>query len=70
MDAFMIGIPIFVFTDLVSLPALIITLGVFLGLYLFMLESKHELSGICLWLFRGLIVLSKPQTRQRTKKPR
>jgi protein lifeguard len=60
MEAFTLGIVVSFYNNQVVLQALLITLGVFLGLTLFTLQSKYDFSGMGPWLFGGLIALSKP----------
>jgi len=57
MEAFTIGVTVAFFDNLIVLQALLITLGVFLGLTLFTFQSKYDFSGLGPWLFGGLIAL-------------
>jgi hypothetical protein len=57
MEAFTLGV-ITAFADqTIVLQALLITLGIFLGLTMFTLQSKYDFSGMGPWLFGGLIAL-------------
>ncbi|KZT10757.1 UPF0005-domain-containing protein [Laetiporus sulphureus 93-53] len=56
-EAFTLGVTTAFFDNLIVLQALLITLGVFLGLTLFTLQSKYDFSGMGAWLFGGLIAL-------------
>jgi FtsH-binding integral membrane protein len=67
MDALTLGTALFLFNDPVALQALLITLGIFFGLLLLVLQSKYDFSSMCPWLLGGLIALSKPQTHQQTE---
>jgi len=57
MEAFTLGVTVAFFDNIVVLQALLITLGVFLGLTLFTFQSKYDFSGLGPWLFGGLIAL-------------
>ncbi|KAG6335953.1 hypothetical protein ID866_3129 [Astraeus odoratus] len=57
LEAFTLGVATAFFDSIVVLQALLITLGVFLGLTLFTLQSKYDFSGLGPWLFGGLIAL-------------
>ncbi|KAF8320717.1 hypothetical protein DL93DRAFT_2052386 [Clavulina sp. PMI_390] len=57
MESFTIGIAISFYDQTVVLQALLITLGVFLGLTLFTLQSKYDFSGMGPFLFAGLMVM-------------
>jgi len=57
MEAFTLGIVVAFFKNAIVLQALLITLGVFLGLTLFTLQSKYDFSGMGPFLFGGLIAL-------------
>ncbi|KAI6010499.1 UPF0005-domain-containing protein [Pisolithus marmoratus] len=57
LEAFTLGIATAFIDNVVVLQALLITLGVFLGLTLFTLQSKYDFSGLGPWLFGGLIAL-------------
>ncbi|CCL98655.1 uncharacterized protein FIBRA_00657 [Fibroporia radiculosa] len=56
-EAFTLGVMVAFFDNAIVLQALLITLGVFLGLTLFTLQSKYDFSGMGAWLFGGLIAL-------------
>ncbi|KAG8214112.1 UPF0005-domain-containing protein [Butyriboletus roseoflavus] len=55
MEAFTLGVLTASFDNVIVLQALLITLGVFLGLTLFTLQSKYDFSGLGPWLFGGLV---------------
>jgi FtsH-binding integral membrane protein len=57
LEAFTLGIGIAFYDNVIILQALIITLGVFLGLTLFTFQSKYDFSGMGPFLFGGLIAL-------------
>jgi hypothetical protein len=57
LEAFTLGVGVAVYDSTLVLQALLITLGVFLGLTLFTLQSKHDFSGVGPWLFGGLTAL-------------
>jgi len=57
LESFAIGIAISFYDQQVVLQALLITLGVFLGLTLFTMQSKYDFSGMGPFLFAGLLVL-------------
>lgn len=57
MEAFTLGITVAFFDNIIVMQALLITLGVFLGLTLFTFQSKYDFSGMGPWLFGGLIAL-------------
>jgi len=57
MEAFTLGILVSFFDNIIVLQALLITLGVFLGLTLFTFQSKYDFSGMAPFLFGGLIAL-------------
>ncbi|KAI0689364.1 inhibitor of apoptosis-promoting Bax1-domain-containing protein [Cerioporus squamosus] len=57
LEAFTLGIMTAFFESEVVLQALLITVGVFLGLTLFTFQSKYDFSGMGSWLFAGLIAL-------------
>ncbi|PCH36124.1 UPF0005-domain-containing protein, partial [Wolfiporia cocos MD-104 SS10] len=57
LEAFTLGVTVAFFDTVIVLQALLITLGVFLGLTLFTLQSKYDFSGLGAWLFAGLIAL-------------
>jgi hypothetical protein len=57
MEAFTLGIMVAFFKNVIVLQALLITLGVFIGLTLFTLQSKYDFSGMGPFLFGGLIAL-------------
>jgi len=57
MGAFTLGVTVSFFDNVIVMQALLITLGVFLGLTLFTFQSKYDFSGLGPWLFGGLIAL-------------
>ncbi|KIP11563.1 hypothetical protein PHLGIDRAFT_33284 [Phlebiopsis gigantea 11061_1 CR5-6] len=57
MEAFTLGVLTAFYPTNVVMQALLITLGVFLGLTLFTFQSKYDFSGMGPWLFGGLIAL-------------
>jgi len=57
MEAFTLGVMVAFFDNRIVMQALLITLGVFLGLTLFTFQSKYDFSGMGPWLFGGLIAL-------------
>ncbi|KIK79131.1 hypothetical protein PAXRUDRAFT_834250 [Paxillus rubicundulus Ve08.2h10] len=57
MEAFSLGVLTAFFDNIIVLQALLITLGVFLGLTLFTLQSKYDFSGLGPWLFGALVAL-------------
>ncbi|KAI0072506.1 UPF0005-domain-containing protein [Panus rudis PR-1116 ss-1] len=57
MEAFTLGVMTAFFDPTTVMQALLITLGVFLGLTLFTFQSKYDFSGMGPWLFGGLIAL-------------
>ncbi|KAI0661317.1 UPF0005-domain-containing protein [Cubamyces menziesii] len=57
LEAFTLGIMTSFFDIVIVLQALLITVGVFLGLTLFTLQSKYDFSGMGSWLFAGLFAL-------------
>jgi len=57
MEAFTLGVTVSFFDNVIVMQALLITLGVFLGLTLFTFQSKYDFSGMGPWLFGGLIAL-------------
>ncbi|TFK70571.1 hypothetical protein BDN72DRAFT_766309 [Pluteus cervinus] len=57
MEAFTLGVVVAFFDNVVVLQALLITLGVFLGLTLFTFQSKYDFSGMGPFLFGALIAL-------------
>jgi len=56
-EALTVGVAIAFYETQVVLQALLITLGVFLGLTLFTLQSKYDFSGMAPFLFSGLFAL-------------
>ncbi|GBE80716.1 Bax inhibitor 1 [Sparassis crispa] len=56
-EAFTLGVTVAFFDNVIVLQALLITLGVFLGLTLFTFQSKYDFSGMGSWLFAGLIAM-------------
>jgi hypothetical protein len=57
MEAFTLGVVVAFYDNTIVMQALLITLGVFLGLTLFTFQSKYDFSGLGPWLFGGLIAL-------------
>ncbi|KAJ3576755.1 hypothetical protein NP233_g198 [Leucocoprinus birnbaumii] len=57
MEAFTLGVVVALYDNVLVLQALLITLGVFLGLTLFTFQSKYDFSGMGPFLFGGLIAL-------------
>ncbi|KAJ7647191.1 glutamate binding protein [Roridomyces roridus] len=57
MESFTLGIVMAFYDNKIILQALIITLGVFIGLTLFTLQSKYDFDGMGPFLFAGLIAL-------------
>ncbi|KAJ7072176.1 UPF0005-domain-containing protein [Mycena amicta] len=57
LEAFTLGVVVAFYDNLLVLQALLITLGVFIGLTLFTLQSKYDFDGLGPFLFGGLIAL-------------
>ncbi|KAI0786699.1 inhibitor of apoptosis-promoting Bax1-domain-containing protein [Abortiporus biennis] len=57
LEAFSLGLIVAFYRNVIVLQALLITLGVFLGLTLFTFQSKYDFSGMGPWLFGGLVAL-------------
>ncbi|KAF8210446.1 inhibitor of apoptosis-promoting Bax1-domain-containing protein [Mycena galopus ATCC 62051] len=57
LEAFTLGIVVAFYDNVLVLQALLITLGVFIGLTLFTFQSKYDFEGLGPWLFGGLIAL-------------
>ncbi|KAF8070455.1 UPF0005-domain-containing protein [Lyophyllum atratum] len=57
LEAFTLGVVIAFYENRIVIQALIITLGVFLGLTLFTFQSKYDFSGMGPFLFAALIAL-------------
>jgi len=57
MEAFTLGVTVAFFDTKIVLQALLITLGIFLGLTLFTFQSKYDFEGLGPWLFGGLMAL-------------
>ncbi|OJT02369.1 Bax inhibitor 1 [Trametes pubescens] len=57
LEAFTLGVMTAFFDTTIVLQALLITVGVFLGLTLFTMQSKYDFSGMGSWLFVGLFAL-------------
>ncbi|KAJ3995098.1 UPF0005-domain-containing protein [Lentinula boryana] len=57
LEAFTLGVTVAFFDTQIVLQALLITLGVFLGLTLFTLQSKYDFEGLGPWLFGGVVAL-------------
>ncbi|KAL5485410.1 hypothetical protein ACEPAI_8052 [Sanghuangporus weigelae] len=57
LEAFTLGVVMAFYDTLIILEALVITLGIFIGLTLFTYQSKYDFSGMGPWLFGALIAL-------------
>jgi FtsH-binding integral membrane protein len=57
LEAFTLGVAISFYNNVIVLQALLITIGVFLGLTLFTFQSKYDFSGMGPFLFGTLIAL-------------
>ncbi|TCD62032.1 hypothetical protein EIP91_007550 [Steccherinum ochraceum] len=57
LEAWALGVMTAFVDNKIVLQALLITLGVFLGLTLFTFQSKYDFSGMGPWLFGGLMAL-------------
>jgi len=57
MEAFTLGVAISFYRNIIVLQALLITIGVFLGLTLFTFQSKYDFEGMGPFLFGSLIAL-------------
>ncbi|KAI0339853.1 UPF0005-domain-containing protein [Trametopsis cervina] len=57
MEAFTLGVMVAFFDNVIVLQALLITLGVFIGLTLFTFQSKYDFTGMGPWLFGGLVAM-------------
>jgi len=57
LESLSLGLIVSYYDNVIVLQALLITLGVFLGLTLFTLQSKYDFSGMGPFLFGGLLVL-------------
>ncbi|KAJ7780501.1 glutamate binding protein [Mycena maculata] len=57
MEAFTLGIVVAMYDNRIVLQALLITLGVFIGLTVFTFQSKYDFEGMGPFLFGGLIAL-------------
>ncbi|KAL1916116.1 uncharacterized protein VTP21DRAFT_6120 [Calcarisporiella thermophila] len=57
LEAYTIGNAVSYFDSLVVLQALVITLGVFIGLTLFTFQSKYDFTGLGPYLFAGIWIL-------------
>ncbi|KAI0687895.1 inhibitor of apoptosis-promoting Bax1-domain-containing protein [Cytidiella melzeri] len=57
LEAFTLGVTVAFFDNVIVLQALLITLGVFIGLTLFTFQSKYDFTGMGPWLFGGLIAM-------------
>ncbi|KAF8327837.1 glutamate binding protein [Amanita rubescens] len=57
MEAFTLGVLVAFFNNTIVLQALLITVGIFIGLTLFTLQSKWDFSGMGPFLFAGLFGL-------------
>ncbi|KIO22850.1 hypothetical protein M407DRAFT_245014 [Tulasnella calospora MUT 4182] len=56
-EAFTVGLVVGFYDQIVVLQALVITMGVFLGLTLWTMQSKYDFTGMGTFLFGGLLVL-------------
>ncbi|KAL5523564.1 hypothetical protein ACEPAG_7737 [Sanghuangporus baumii] len=56
-EAFTLGVIMAFYDTQIILEALVITLGIFIGLSLFTFQSKYDFSGMGPWLFGALIAL-------------
>jgi len=56
-EAFTVGLVVGFYDQVIVLQALVMTMGVFLGLTLFTFQSKYDFSGMAPFLFGGLLVL-------------
>jgi len=57
LEAFTLGVVMAFYDNVVILQALLITLGVFIGLTLFTFQSKYDFSGLGPWLFGALVAM-------------
>jgi len=57
MEAFTLGVVVAFYDNVIVIQALLITLGVFIGLTLFTFQSKYDFSGMGPFLFGSLIAL-------------
>ncbi|CUA66855.1 hypothetical protein RSOLAG22IIIB_00304 [Rhizoctonia solani] len=57
LESLSLGLVVSFYESRIVLQAMLITLGVFLGLTLFTLQSKYDFSGMGPYLFGGLLVL-------------
>ncbi|KAF9010601.1 UPF0005-domain-containing protein [Cyathus striatus] len=57
MEAFTLGVVVAFYDNKIVLQALLITLGVFIGLTLFTFQSKYDFSGMGPFLFGALIAM-------------
>ncbi|KDR75125.1 hypothetical protein GALMADRAFT_98318 [Galerina marginata CBS 339.88] len=57
MEAFTLGVAVSFYRNVIVLQALLITIGVFVGLTLFTFQSKYDFSGMGPFLFGSLIAL-------------
>ncbi|KAG8786842.1 hypothetical protein FRC15_010582 [Serendipita sp. 397] len=57
MEAVTLGVAVAFYNNVIVLQALLITIGVFLGLTLFTFQSKYDFSGMAPFLFGGLMAL-------------
>ncbi|KAF4598069.1 hypothetical protein EYR38_006463 [Pleurotus pulmonarius] len=57
MEAFTLGVVVAFYDNTIVMQALLITLGVFIGLTLFTFQSKYDFSGMGPFLFGALIAL-------------
>jgi len=57
LEAFTLGVIVAFYDNIIVLQALLITLGVFIGLTLFTLQSKYDFSGMGPFLFGALVAL-------------
>ncbi|CAG7850912.1 Bax inhibitor 1 AltName: Full=BH3 domain-containing protein bxi1 [Serendipita indica DSM 11827] len=57
MEAVTLGVAVAFYDNIIVMQALLITVGVFLGLTLFTFQSKYDFSGMAPFLFGGLMAL-------------
>ncbi|QRV94201.1 inhibitor of apoptosis-promoting Bax1 protein [Ceratobasidium sp. AG-Ba] len=57
LESWSVGLIVSYYDSVIVLQALLITVGVFLGLTLFTFQSKYDFSGMGPYLFGGLLVL-------------
>ncbi|KAJ6594062.1 UPF0005-domain-containing protein [Mycena capillaripes] len=57
LEAFTLGVAVAFYDNVIVLQALLITLGVFIGLTIFTFQSKYDFEGMGPFLFGGLVAL-------------